>query len=262
MSSTLASADDLASSLEYVTAGVANNDTFDAHLQVDTDGQVGILPRTTEDEEALDELPLAEEEKDPSANTPSTSTKRNWKLPTTLFLVLVALLAIGISVDMNKRNSNTNKGSIASIQQQQAKQQPPPKKQDPKKDVGIADAPKTSPIQLAKPPKKEDPKKEDSGIAEAEAPKVAPVKPAKPPKKADNLDVTTPFPTDQGTVSLGLEVTTSSPPTQGLEMTTSPPTFYPTNQNTITVSTEVTAPPTVANRPADTPVIESPTWLG
>jgi len=71
------------------------------------------------------------------------------------------------------------------------------------------------------------PKKEEAaadGIVEA--PKAAPVKPAKPPKKQAEQFIT-PYPTDEGTT---------------------------------TVSTEVTAPPTVANRPAGSSVIESPTW--
>ena len=73
------------------------------------------------------------------------------------------------------------------------------------------------------------PKKEAAaadGIVEA--PKAAPVKPAKPPKKQAEQFIT-PYPTDEGTT---------------------------------TVSTEVTAPPTVANRPAGSSVIESPTWRG
>lgn len=106
MSSTLASADDLAT---------PPHDTF----EFDTNRQVGIVhtTRSNDDEEALDEVPLAGEE-DPegnnaalSANT-SSSTKRNWKLPTTLFLALVALLAIGISVGLRNCNNNTNKGPL------------------------------------------------------------------------------------------------------------------------------------------------------
>ena len=151
------------------------------------------------------------------------------------------------------------------------KQQPPKKQQNPKKEAGIvaADAPKDAPVKeaVAKPPKKQDPKQE-GGIDEVEAPKVAPVnnnKPAKPPKKGDNhLNIATPYPTDQKVVTSSPVVTTATAATVDVDIVSSP-TFYPTNQNTITVSTEVTAPPTVGRRPVDdtpAPVIESPTWLG
>jgi len=69
-----------------------------------------------------------------------------------------------------------------------------------------------------KPKQQPAPKDEPKEVGEAEAPKAAPVK---PPKKAAN--VATPYPTEEGT---------------------------------FTVSTEVSAPPTVGNR------IESPTWRG
>mmetsp|Transcript_17457 Transcript_17457/g.22313 ORF Transcript_17457/g.22313 Transcript_17457/m.22313 type:complete len:185 (+) Transcript_17457:88-642(+) len=168
-------------------------------VQVDTDGTTGVLPTTTE--EALEELPLAEDlEGDVViyATTPS-STVRNWKRPA-LLLALVSLLVIAISVGVSNRN-NANKGNVAAVQQQQAKKPLPPK--GPKKEEAAAD-----------------------GIVEA--PKVAPVKPAKPPKKQAEQFIT-PYPTDEGTT---------------------------------TVSTEVTAPPTVANRPVGSSVIESPTWRG
>eukprot|EP00985_Skeletonema_marinoi_P025695 scaffold19122_cov162-Skeletonema_marinoi.AAC.4 len=83
--------------------------------------------------------------------------------------------------------------------------------------------------QAKKPLPPKGPKKEEAaadGIVEA--PKAAPVKPAKPPKKQAEQFIT-PYPTDEGTT---------------------------------TVSTEVTAPPTVANRPVGSSVIESPTWRG
>lgn len=69
------------------------------------------------------------------------------------------------------------------------------------------------------------------GIAEAvEAPMAAPVKTAvKQPAPKKVANVVTPFPTEEGT---------------------------------FTVSTEVSAPPTVGNRVTEEDVIESPTWRG
>mmetsp|Transcript_14383 Transcript_14383/g.21291 ORF Transcript_14383/g.21291 Transcript_14383/m.21291 type:complete len:218 (+) Transcript_14383:74-727(+) len=127
-----------------------------------------------------------------------------------------------------------------------------------KNNKGNVAAVQTQQVKQPLPPK--GPKKEAAaadGIVEA--PKAAPVKPAKPPKKQEEQFIT-PYPTDEGMTAVSTEVT--APPTVASTEVTAPPTVYPTDEGTTTVSTEVTAPPTVANRPAGSSVIESPTWRG
>mmetsp|Transcript_7509 Transcript_7509/g.12599 ORF Transcript_7509/g.12599 Transcript_7509/m.12599 type:complete len:131 (-) Transcript_7509:313-705(-) len=106
-------------------------------------------------------------------------------------------------------------------------------------------------------------KKEAAADGIVEAPKAAPVKPAKPPKKADNLPLITPVGEEAASSIVeapkAAPVKPAKPPKKQAEQFITP---YPTDEGTTTVSTEVTAPPTVANRPAGSSVIESPTWRG
>lgn len=165
-------------------------------IEIDTDGQ-----------EVTEELPLS----DVAQNDASSPTRlnRNHKRAALLAALLVALVAIiGISVGASNNNNAANKPSTASIQKQEMKQQPgQPMKGEVKKESKVV------------------------GIAEvkAEAPKAAPIKidaAVKQPAPKKDVNVATPFPTEEGT---------------------------------FTVSTEVSAPPTVGNREN---VIESPTWRG